>query len=395
MVLNRAVNPFVRASLIAIVISLALRSPLNTSAEDLTKQAGISLREVSNDFSEPVAIRADPRDSGTLIVAERSGLILTLDIKTGRTQKIIDIEGLLGDSSPRGLLSIATYGSDGAQSLFVSYLDPQGDLVVGRFALATTPKPLDEESMAVVIKIARLSVNSLGSGMDFGPDGALYIGTNDGEGTNTSRTHTAQMPQNLLGKIIRIKPGDRAGYSVPEDNPFKSNPNSVQQLGQSEIWALGLRDPEALQFDSATKKLVVLDSNERTEEINLVEPGKNYGWDKQDGDDCLVKDCSNQCLVKPITTLPKSSANSHLVGGIPYHRDIYPELRDTIIFAETTTATIYSTKIADGKKADPSPIWVRKTILQLPKGAVTALGEGLNGALYIASDRGAIFELVP
>lgn len=394
MVLSGAVNPLARALLIAlVVVSICLKAPLGALAQDTTSLKNRGFRGVSNDFSTPVSITVDPRDKATIIVAERSGLISSLNTQTGKTAEVVDIEELIGESSPRGILSVTASGSNKNYPLFVNYLDPQGDLVVGRFTLPTTPTQLNPESMTVVIKIARITINSLGSGMDLGPDGTLYIGTNDGEGKSSTRTPTAQMPQNLLGKILRIKPGERIGYSVPEDNPFKINPNFNQQRWQPEIWSLGFRNPEALHLDSVTRKLVVLDSSERTEEINLVESAKNYGWDKQDGAECLVKDCSNHSFIRPITTRPKSSTTSHLVGGIPYHRDLYPELRDTIIFAETTSGTLYSTNMSNDTNSDSTPNREPKIVLQLAKGTITALGEGHNGEIYIATDRGEILEL--
>lgn len=365
----------------ALVVTL-LASPLCGGAEDMATSASKRFREISDDLEAPVALVPDPRNATDLLVAERSGIVVSVDPRSGRGHEVINIESLIGSSSPRGLLDIVTYGSGNEPILFVSYLDPQGDLVVGRFSLSDTQSPLEEEAMAVVIKIARLSLNTLGSSMAIGPDGMLYVGTNDGEGTASPRTHTAQLPETLLGKVIRIKPGEKSGHATPADNPFQN-----QQNFQPEIWALGFRSPESLRFKESSKQLFVLDSNERTNEVNLVEPGKNYGWDTTDGNHCLANDCAPDSFVKPILLLPKNNPSSRLVGGFTYNGERYLELRDTLVFGETTSSTIYS-----AKERVPGT-WDLTTIGQLPKATITALGQGHNGAIYVATDRGALFEM--
>jgi glucose/arabinose dehydrogenase len=361
----------------ALVLTL-FAAPLCGWTESSATSPSRKFREVTDNLETPVAIVPDPRNATNLLVAGRSGLIVSVDPRDGRTSAVVDIESLVGSSSPRGLVDIATETSGDARALFVGYLDPQGDLVVGRFSLARARSPLDEESMTVVIKIARLTMNTLGSSMALGPDGMLYIGTNDGEGTTTPRTHTAQLPQTLLGKVIRIKPGEKSGYSTPVDNPFHN-----QQNFQPEIWALGFRSPEALRFTGNSKQLLLLDSSERTNEINLVEPGKNYGWDATD----VTTGCPLDSFAQPILVLPKDNPNSRLVGGFTYSGELYQELRDTLVFAETTSGTVYSAK-------ERSPgTWERSTIGRVSTGAITALGQGQKGTIYVATERGELFEV--
>jgi len=86
------------------------------------------------------------------------------------------------------------------------------------------------------------------------------------------RWNTAQDLAVISGKVIRLKDDG----SVPKDNPFVDTAGALP-----EIYTLGHRMPEGLVYDRHTGKLW---ENEHGEnggcELNLLGPGKNYGWPK-------------------------------------------------------------------------------------------------------------------
>lgn len=372
-------------------LALLVVATCTCTRADIASPAGSrNLREVSDDLDSPVKVIPDPIHSDTLLVAEQSGRVLAFNTRSGKTREVIDIEGVVGAASPRGLMSIAAQASGSALTIVVGYMDPQGDLVVGRFSVSDSGKSLDESSMVVIIKIARLSPHRLGSSLEFGTDGTLYIATSDGETINDSPTtpsiHAAQLPQSLLGKVIRIRPAERAGYSVPTDNPFVK-----QSSFQPEIYALGFRAPEALSIAPVRNQIFLLDSNERSNEVNLVERGKNYGWDEFDGRECRKKDRQVECdaspSVRPVLTLPKANTHSALIGGLVYQGEQYPELRGSLLFADSSSGTLYTA----GEKS--SGIWEHRVIAQTPQGSITSIGNGANGAIYVTTDAGKLFAL--
>jgi len=366
---------------IALFVGLVTAMLLCLESHAADDSGGVALREISDDFDTPVSLVAHPTKSERILVAERSGIVLSLDTTNGKTEELVDIEDLIGSSSPRGLLGIAARATGTETLLFVAYVDPQGDLVVGRFVISTG-KPLNEDSMTVVIKIARMAPNTLGSNLDIGPDGSLYIGTGDGEGPALPRSHTAQTPKSLLGKMIRISPKTPTGYTIPIDNPFVG-----QTTYHPEIWALGFRSPEAVRFDSTIGRLVVLDSNETNNEVNIVERGKNYGWDSLDGVTCIAKDCPANGFSAPTVTIKKTTAESRLVGGITYRGARIPQIKGHIMFAETTTGTMYAAREV------PEGSWDYREVGKAPKSAISALGADQNGELFIATSIGRIFAL--
>jgi len=106
-----------------------------------------------------------------------------------------------------------------------------------------------------------------GGRLKFGPDEKLYITT--GEAGNGD---SAQDLNSLGGKILRVN----SDGTIPSDNPFTDSP----------VFSYGHRNPQGLDWDPVTGKLVITEhgpSGERGfahDEINVIEAGKNYGWPK-------------------------------------------------------------------------------------------------------------------
>jgi glucose/arabinose dehydrogenase len=118
---------------------------------------------------------------------------------------------------------------------------------------------LDE--FILVDKIPGAAIHD-GGRLKFGPDEKLYITTGDAGNSNA-----AQDLNSLSGKILRINPEG----TIPSDNPF----------ADSMIFSYGHRNPQGLDWDPVTGKLVVTEHGPSAhDEVNVVEAGKNYGWPK-------------------------------------------------------------------------------------------------------------------
>ncbi len=102
-----------------------------------------------------------------------------------------------------------------------------------------------------------------GGRMKFGPDGFLYVSTGDAQETSLS-----QDPKSLNGKILRIT---KTGEAAP------GNP------GDSRVYSLGHRNAQGLAWDSAGRLWSAELGAGSTDELNLIEPGKNYGWPTCEG----------------------------------------------------------------------------------------------------------------
>lgn len=115
-----------------------------------------------------------------------------------------------------------------------------------------------------------------GGRIRFGPDGNLYVTTGE-----IKIPELSQDINSLGGKILRIHPDG----SIPDDNPF----------GDSLVYSYGHRNPQGLDWDKTTGKLVSSEHGPTgQDEINVVESGKNYGWPLVSGD------MTNSSFVSPL-----------------------------------------------------------------------------------------------
>ncbi|MDR6784109.1 glucose/arabinose dehydrogenase [Pedobacter africanus] len=106
-----------------------------------------------------------------------------------------------------------------------------------------------------------------GSRMQFGKDGYLYFSV--GERGN-EKVNPQEIKGNDLGKVHRIK----SDGSIPADNPFLKTPGA-----EASIYNYGHRNPQGMTIHPETGKIWTNEHGPRGgDEINIEEPGKNYGW---------------------------------------------------------------------------------------------------------------------
>lgn len=106
-----------------------------------------------------------------------------------------------------------------------------------------------------------------GSRMQFGKDGYLYFSVGE-RGNEKGNPQTIK--ENDLGKVHRIK----SDGSIPADNPFVKS-----KTGEASIYSYGHRNPQGMTVNPETGKIWENEHGPRGgDEINIIEPGKNYGW---------------------------------------------------------------------------------------------------------------------
>jgi aldose sugar dehydrogenase len=106
--------------------------------------------------------------------------------------------------------------------------------------------------------------NHDGCRVKFGPDGKLYATMGD-----AADPPLAQRLDSPAGKIHRLEPDGR----VPPDNPFARAADAVPS-----VWSLGHRNPQGLAWDENGRLYASEHGPSGHDEVNLILPGKNYGW---------------------------------------------------------------------------------------------------------------------
>ena len=161
-----------------------------------------------------------------------------------------------------GLLGVAV--ADDVEQTGLVYLyrtTDQGNEVV-RTVLDAVAGTLGE--LVPVLQGIPAAGNHNGGRIAFGPDGQLYIGTGD-----AGTPDAAQDPGSLAGKILRV---------TPDGAPTSGNPTPG-----SPVWSLGHRNVQGLGWDPDGRMLASELGQNTYDELNVIEPGSNYGWPVVEG----------------------------------------------------------------------------------------------------------------
>ena len=195
-----------------------------------------------------------PLPDGRLLVTERPGRVVMLD--SGKKHELSDVEHI-GEG---GLLGIAvSLDFMESRQLFLYYTYRAGNRIFNRVSRFTLEEETLTDEIYILDEIPGARFHN-GGRIKFGPDEKLYITTGDAQEPNLS-----QDMNSLAGKILRINPDG----SIPEDNPFEDSP----------VFAYGLRNPQGMSWHPVSGALFASDHGPNSQdEINLIQPGKNYGW---------------------------------------------------------------------------------------------------------------------
>ncbi len=379
---------------VAIALGGCLKPPIELPG-DLPDQAPASWPEIilipiTQGLENPVHITYANNSSERIYVVEQAGRIRIIESGQLLAIPLLDISDRVWHQGEQGLLSVAfppTYPS--TDHFFVYYTNVKGDNLVAQYSLLpgsdTQADPSTERSILYFSHPEQRNHN--GGQIAFGPDGYLYIGTGDGGGANDPLMN-AQNPNSLLGKLLRIdvQSSDQS-YSLPKDNPFINKENY-----QSEIWAMGLRNPWRFSFDRKTGDLYIADVGQnKYEEVNFQPAsssgGENYGWNIFEGFHCFkALTCNDTALSSPIAEYSHDDGNCSITGGYIYRGQSYPAMEGIYFLADFCSHQILGLKNIAGK-------WVLETLVQNDH-AIASFGQDKAGELYLADyNTGMVYQI--
>jgi len=306
-------------------------------------------------FRKPVDLQS-PRDgSKRLFVVEQGGVIRVFANRPdARTSDVfLDLgDEVNTDGNEMGLLGLAfspAFATD--HTFFVDYTASKWTRRITRVArFRAAAQAADPKSEDVVIEIAQPWSNHNGGQLAFGPDGMLYVAMGDG-GSAGDPQGNGQNRAALLGKILRLDVSKKP-YAIPADNPFRGNKNGWKE----EVWAYGLRNPWRFSFDRGSGKLWAGDVGQVTwEEIDVVEGGKNYGWDCREGMQAYepARERSSACdgasgFVDPVWAYGRGEGIS-VTGGYVYRGKALADLVGWYVYADYGTGRVWALRVDDGE----------------------------------------------
>ncbi|MCP4848572.1 MAG: c-type cytochrome [Verrucomicrobiaceae bacterium] len=229
-----------------------------------------------------------------------------------------------------------------------------------------------------------------GGGIEFGPDGCLYIGMGDGGPQEDPHGH-AQDLTSFSGKLMRIDVDKRTegkAYGIPEDNPFIHHANPQVRR---EIFAYGLRQPWRFSFDPANGELWVGDVGQnRFEEVTIVRAGENHGWNVLEGFELFSTRYrkENARFVAPVVSFRRKHGVS-ITGGYVFRS---PD-GETSSFDGVYICADYQSKRIWGIRQKERKLKVIREIGNCPD-RVVSFGRDRSGSLYaVGYDKGIIYSL--
>jgi glucose/arabinose dehydrogenase len=337
-------------------------------------------------FESPVYVDDAPGAPKLLFVVEQPGSIRVL--RNGKTlnRDFLDIRDLVTYGGEQGLLSVAfDPGYAHNRRFYVYYVNHAGNIEVDGFRRKKGDATrADARSRREVIEIPHpTNENHDGGQLQFGPDGLLYLGTGDG-GSGGDPDGNAQNPEILLGKLLRIEPRKKGGYSIPSSNPF------VGGGGRDEIYALGLRNPYRFSFDSKSGDIYIGDVGQDSwEEIDRAGQGalggSNFGWDIFEGNHDYEGGEAPANYRPPILEYSSAGSNCAVTGGYVVHDSALPALAGRYLYADFCGGVLRSFDPSNPEPSDAA------TGLELAQ--PSSFGEGSRGRIYVASLDGGVYRI--
>jgi glucose/arabinose dehydrogenase len=322
-------------------------------------------------FEYPLEILSPPDGTDRMFVVEQAGRIKVFprnpNITSASVSTFLDIRNRVsfgGFGQEIGLLGFAfhpDYSNNGYFYVYYTTASPvpgiEVRMVLSRFSVNTSNNNLANASSELILfqfDKNQSNSNHNGGKIAFGSDGYLYISFGDGGGGNDPKRN-AQNKNTVFGSICRIdvdldgnNPVEtnpilpNGNYEIPSDNPF------VGKTGLDEIYAYGIRNTWKFSFDTPTGRLWGADVGQnRFEEINLIEKGKNYGWSRFEATTLNNSDVViNETVTSPIFFYNQTQGDLSITGGYVYRgseiNSQNPNINSKYIFGDFVTGRVWA-----------------------------------------------------
>lgn len=347
---------------------------------------------------------------GRMLVTEKVGPVW-LVTPQGEKTPVDNVPAVLyqGQGGMLGVFTSPRFATD--RSVYLTYAEP-GDggsgLALARAKLVAEGGKASLDGLQVLWRqLPKGRGGQFGAQIAFSPDGRyLFLTVGDRQ-----RMTPAQDVDQELGKILRLtldgKPapgnpqaGKTGASSVPLINPpmdterAKTAPvvstYSIEgpNLTPSETWSTGHRTPYGLAFAPDGRLWEIEHGPRGGDELNLIEPGKNYGWPlvsyavNYNGVPIPNPD-SRPDLVKPVIYWTPIVAPGNLMF---YNGAMFPQWKGSALFGGMATQTLNRITF-DGKGgATAAERWSVghriRDVEAAPDGALWMLEDANPGGLY-------------
>ncbi|MEY8758101.1 PQQ-dependent sugar dehydrogenase [Chryseobacterium tongliaoense] len=223
---------------------------------------------LNKDLGKPWGIINLP--DGRFLITEKTGFMNVVSAD-GKTVSKISGFPKVDSKGQGGMLDVALDPDFKTNNLiYFSFSEPFGEGNLTSVAKGRLSADLKNISDVKVIFRAEPSYGGdkhYGSRLAFDKEGNLFVST--GERSDKQTRVYAQKTDNYLGKILKI---------TKDGKPAPGNPFIGKAGYKPEIYAYGVRNPQGMAIDPNGNLWDVEMGPRGGDEINFIQPGKNYGW---------------------------------------------------------------------------------------------------------------------
>ncbi len=351
--------------------------PGQTRIPSVKTTTAFESKVITSELKSPWGIASLP--DGKLLVTEKGG-----------TMKIVTTSGAV--SAPlTGIPAVDAKGQGGLLGVTIDPSFAQNRMVYWAFSepvsggnhtsLAKGRLSADEKSIenATVIYRATPAYNGsmhYGGRVIFDNNGNLLLST--GERSDKVTRPQAQDPKSGLGKVIRL---------TTDGGPASGNPTIDQT--RPEIYSYGHRNIQGLAIHPVTGDIWEGEFGPRGgDEINLIQPGKNYGWPtitygiEYSGGTIGEGITQKAGLEQPVYYWDPVISPS---GMTFYKGTIIPEWENNLFISALSGMHIARLVIENNK------VTGEERLLAGEKQRFRAVTQGRDGALYAVTDQGRLY----
>lgn len=348
-----------------------------TRIEGLKTKTPYQVDVINSDLKNPWGIINLP--DGRFLITSKSGYfnIISADGKT-----ISKVEGLpkVDAKGQGGLLDVALDPDfQNNRMIFWSFSEPYSGgnhTAVAKGKLSSDEKMIENPKVIFRATPTYDGDKHYGSRLEFDKDGYLFVST--GERSDLETRPYAQKQDSYLGKILKI---------TKDGKPAPGTPNLAGW--KPEIYSTGHRNPQGMAIDEKGQIWEAEMGPRGGDEINLIQPGKNYGWgDVTYGIEYSGKKINNGTTKKEGTEQPVYYWDPSIsMSGIAFYTGNIDEWKNNLMIGCLSGQKIIRLVIKDNKVVGEE--W----LLEDKNDRIRDVLNGNNGNLYAVSDSGKLYKI--
>jgi len=338
---------------------------------------------LNDDLKSPWGLAFLP--DGRMLVTQKAGSLLLLDAAGKNTLATLAVPPVVFRNQG-GLLDVAVDPDFPRDPwIYWTYAEQGSGAEKDLSGTAVARGRLIGDALTDIAVIYRQAPKTTGAGhfgarIVFRPDKTMYITLGERQ-----KFDPAQDLDGTLGKVIRL---NRDG-SVPAGNPGVSKT-------RPEIWSYGHRNPQGAALRPGTSELWVNEHGPQGgDELNRVQPGRNYGWPKVSygcpygapkGEACRYGGGTHEPAYEPPVSfwVPTSMAPSGLVF---YSGRRFPQWKGDALMGALAGTAVWRVRLDGNREA------AREALFGDLRERVRDIREGPDGYLYLLTDSGKLIQI--